>query len=822
MTRWTVRGTAGRRSAPRTAPPAFPAAVAAASVLGLVAALGGVVPASGQGAGTGVRGAQAVATVASPASLVDPLIGTSNYGNTTPAAAMPFGMVEWGPATADRPVGNYANGQPLTGLSVTDAQGAGCRVLGDVPILPALFSGPAPALADPTAASAVLAGQQASPGQWDGMLDQTAAPAGPMAVDLAVTTRSGIAKVAFPGSAAAYPGLLVKAGDSLAGDTAASVTVGPDGMVEGRATSAPFCGAPAASAVTVYFALQSQQAPVSVGTWSAPAGVTQQASASGAGSGAWLSFAPGTTLVRLKVGVSYVSEQDAMANIGAEDPGWSESAVAQSASAAWSSLLGRVAVTGGTLDQQQVFYTALYHSLLAPQTVSDANGAYLGFDGTVHHLPAGQAQYSMFSGWDIQGSQFALLSVLTPGRAAQMAQSLVRDAEQGGWLPRWPLASSYTGVMEGDPADELIAEAVAFGATAGLDQQTALLEMWAGSAVPQSYSPSDDGQGYYLERYGLTQFNTIHYVPGDASLSLQYALDDFAIARVAATLGDTALADQEGALARSWKELLDPAASLPGSPTPTSGAIEPRCSASPTPCTASSPFSSTSVVAPSGAFQQAGFMEGNAAQYTWLVQDDLQGLASALGGDAVASGALAAFLGSLDAPAQQPNYTAANEQALEAPWEGDAFGAPALTQLVGHRIAARLYPDTTAGIPGNDDLGELSSWLVWDDLGLYPEIPGTDLLAVGSPLFPSVTVRSGATQFTVRAPGAGTASPYVQSATLGGRGLLTDYLSFHQLAGSTLTLSMGPSPDGALWSTPSAWIPSMTPTSSAAGTLAAS
>lgn len=717
----------------------------------------------GSAGGAGATASGGAASSADLVSMVDPMLGTSNQGNTTPAAAAPFGMIEWGPASANRPVGNYSAGEPVVGLSLTDAPGAGCKVFGDVPILP--LSGALPS--DPIAASEPLSGQQASPGEWS-------ATVGSVGVSLAVTTRTGIADLRFPAGSPAL--VLVKAGDSLAGNSAASVSVVGHDEVTGSATSGDFCGQKG-SHYTVYFALQSEQPFSSSGVWQA----------SGAGAGAWIGFGTPSSpeTIKVRVGLSFVSVAGAEANLAAGEHGWSEKAVASATASEWNGLLGRVRVSGGSPAEEGLFYSLLYESLLAPETFSDADGQYLGFDGQVHQLPSGGTQYSEISGWDVQNSEFPLLAMLVPHRAAEMAESLVRDARQGGWLPKWPLGASYTGVMEGDPADVILADAVAFGATDGLHEHQALAHMLKGSNDPQSYSPLDLGQGWYMERFGGSAFNQLGYVPKDTSLTLQYAMDDAAIADVASALGETSVAAQQFQRSSAWTNVYDPSA----------GWVEPKSSGG--------SFLSTRAAASSpGAVGQRGFDEGNASQYTWLVPEHLGSLAAALGGPTAASSKLEAFFAHVDAGAGEPYYMGSNEQDLPAPFEFDAFGTPWRTQAVSRRILDRLYADSANGLPGNNDLGEMSSWAVFAMLGLYPEVPGTDVLAIGSPVFSSATLSTGAGSVVLKAPGAASDAPYVQAATLGGASLGQDFVHFAQLAGSTLELQMGTAPNRSLWTAP--------------------
>jgi predicted alpha-1,2-mannosidase len=493
----------------------------------------------------------------------------------------------------------------------------------------------------------------------------------------------------------------------------------------------------------------------------------------------------------MKIGISYVSEQNAARNLNAENPGWSTNVVASQTQREWNADLGTIQVSGGTTSQLTLFYTALYHSLLAPETYSDVNGQYLRFGCStigesceVETSNPGHVQYSDFSGWDIQVSEIPLLAILFPTVASDMATSLVNDALQGGAFPRWPVANYETGVMEGDPADEIIAEAYAFGAQ-GFDVPEALQLLVRGATDPSVGTAVIRGQETYPERYGLSEYEDLGYVSGaiaefSASTTLQYATDDFAVSRIAQSLGDTNDASALAASSNNWSKLYDPLTST----------MEGK--------DASGNWIPTVYI---GTDSQAGFREANAAQYTWSVPQNLPGLFAAMGGDAAAIANLDQFFSTPYESVTDPYFTAANEEDLMAPWEYDATSAPWKTQALTRSILDKSYGTGPKGIPGNDDLGELSSWAVWDMLGLYPLVPGTDVLAIGAPLFPQVTVRpTDGSSVTIDAGGAGDGAPYVQSVALDGQGTSSNWIEWNRLdpaaaASTTVAFQMGPTPN---------------------------
>jgi predicted alpha-1,2-mannosidase len=488
---------------------------------------------------------------------------------------------------------------------------------------------------------------------------------------------------------------------------------------------------------------------------------TQVAGATGLGSGAWVTFdTTSQPTVTMKVAISYVSGQDAWQNLRAEDPGWSTAAVAARTSAQWNQLLGRIRIGGGTPAEQTEFYTALYHALLEPSTFSDVNGDYLGFDDKVHQLASGQVQYANYSGWDTYRSEMPLLAVIAPEQTSQMMSSLLNDQAQGGWLPKWGFANDYTDVMNGDAADPILAEAYAFGAR-DFDAKAALAAMVKGATVVPTASQL--GQGWYDERPDLSAYESLGYVPNTqesslspvdngASETLEYATADFAISQLAKAIGNTSTASTFLQRSQNWTNVFNTA----------TGYIEPRDGSGQFP-----QFGPTT--AGMSSFGQSGFQEGNAAQYTWAVPQDLRGLITAIGGDAAVVQRLDSFFTQLNAGPNAPYEWAGNEPSFGTPWIYDYVGAPYKTQQVVHDLLTSVYSDSPGGEPGNDDLGAMSSWYVWASLGIYPETPGTPVLALDAPIFSRAQFDvPGRPQVTITAPGAST-SAYIQGVTVNGR-----------------------------------------------------
>jgi predicted alpha-1,2-mannosidase len=690
-----------------------------------------------------------------PSALVDTFVGTGVGGSsvgsidTFPGADMPFGMLQWSPDTSpDRPSGGgYAfKDSAISGFSLTHMSGPGCPVYGDIPILPTVGAvGPDPAT---TTAPFSHATEVASPGSYAVTVGRPA-----VRVELAATTRAGLGRLRFPGTAPAN--VLFKVADSAAGSTRSAVTVVGDKEVDGSVVSGDFCGT--SGDYRLYFVARFDHRFSAFGTWHGKRTASGSRTSTKAQSGAYVTFPDSTRDVELQVGVSFVSVADARLNIGAEQPGWDIDALRQRATAAWNRLLGRVQVTGGTDADERTFYSELYRSMLHPNVFDDANGDYIGFDHKVH-VADGYTQYANFSLWDVYRSEVQLLALLVPQRTSDMVRSLLADTAQGGGLPKLPAANFESAQLNGDSADAFIASAYAFGAK-DFDADAALAAMVRGATDPTVEN------GGHLERQDLAQYLAKGYVRADtldltsltytvgASETLEYAIDDSAIAQLAMALGDTTLAHTFSTRAQNWQNLVNPATGYLGGRR-VDGTFPPGPA-----------FQRSSLPG----IGQVGFEEGNAIQYTWSVPQNLRGLFDALGGNAAVVAKLDTIFTHLNAGRKQPYDWAGDEPSLGIPWEYDYAGAPWRTQDVVRRIGTTLYGPTPDGEPGNDDLGAMSSWYVWAAMGLYPETPGRGELVLGSPLFPHITMTLGdGRAIVIDAPGASPATPYVQSLDVGG------------------------------------------------------
>jgi predicted alpha-1,2-mannosidase len=727
--------------------------------------------------------------------------GTFGGGHNFPGAALPFGMVQWSPDTT--PAAPHSGGYDyrdhhLSGFSLTHLSGAGCALYGDFPFLPTTE----PLRSSPAAPGGGLDGrfqpgfshrdEHGRPGSYSVRLNP--ARGGAIGVALAATTRTGIARFAFPASP--HASVLVDAGGSAQPDDLTAVEVDPARReISGTASSGLFCGQ--RPRYRVYFAARFSRPFDAFGTWRQdqldPGGTAAEDTAAPpanpkttAQAGAYASFdTRRKRVVGVRVGVSFVSVAGARANLAAEGHRGFR-ATAGRAVRRWNQALGRVRVSGGSPRQLETFYTALYHALLAPRTFNDADGFYLGMDGLVHRVH-GRTQYADFSGWDVYRTQMPLLALLVPRRAGDVARSLLADAAQSGCLPRWSYAAGQSMTMVGDSADPTLASLAAFGAR--FDRRAALAAMVRGAS-----EPCHSANAEYVERQGLPDYLRLGYVPfdadtrtrnanslfgdpeavwGSAATTLEYAVDDFAIARFAARVGDRGAYRAFVRRSAGWRRLFDPASRM----------IEPR-------------YASGAFPRPYDNLRGGGFVEGDSAQYTWMVPHDPAGLFAAMGGRATATARLHRFLRDLNAGpggSHTDHALLGNEPTLHTPWLYDWLGRPYRTQEAVRR-GLTLFRPAPDGYPGNDDLGTLSAWYVFGALGIYPEVPGSGLLALGSPLFRRAEIRlPHRRRAVIAASGPGL---YVQSLRLGASAYARPWTTYCALArGADLAFRLGRRPD---------------------------
>lgn len=774
---------------------------------------------------TGGAATPALAATAAPAGLVkdptpyvDPLIGTRNGGNVFPGAVVPFGMLSWSPentrgdATRTAAPGGYQyDATRVRGFSLTHMSGTGCAGgSGDIPFFPyagEVTTSPASDTKDAVYASDFThADETAEPGHYKVGL------ASGVTADLTATARTGSARFTYPSGRPAS--LLVRTANSEVGSEDSTVTIDPGTRsISGSVTSGNFCGyldpEGRRSYYTLHFTARFDRAFKATGTWQDgrldPGGTRASGGTggflqggrpvAGKGAGGYVEFAPGDGPVNVKVGISYVSRAAAEANLAAENPPHRTfDAVREAARRAWRERLGAVRVGGGTDAERTTFYTALYHALLHPNVISDADGRYRGSDGEEHRVGRGhRAQYGTFSGWDVYRDQVQLLTLLDPRTGSDIAQSLYGLARQnGGVWDRWLHGASGTHVMNGDPAATALAGIHAFGGT-DFDLEGALHSLVRAATVPTEQDLSAAGKPVLSvgQRPSLDKYLDLHYMPsvsnawGGAAETLEMSTADFSLSRLAAAAGEK---DTRAAFARRaqwWQNNFNIAAA------PSGGYVANR-KADGSWVTGFTPDTGN------------GFVEGSAAQYTWMVPHDPAGLFAALGGRDRALARLDdffhddkggwAFTGHGGGKSELDN-----EPSINVPYLYDYAGAPYKTQETVRAAMRQLWSTEPGGIPGNDDLGAMSAWYVFSALGMYPQVPSRAELVLASPLFERVEIqRPQGNDISVRAAGAAADAPYVRSLKVDGQSSDRPWLPASFVRdGGRLDYTLSASPDRA-------------------------
>jgi predicted alpha-1,2-mannosidase len=717
--------------------------------------------------------------------LVNPLAGSLGAGFVQVAAGAPFGMATPGPATTtpagDDPVNyiGYAYQDPMIrGFAVNHFSGAGVHIGGELPFMPTTGAIPAD---DPTQFASPFehATEVARPGYYAVTLDRYQVRA-----ELTATPRVAVERYTFPATTQANVLLdLARDNDGMQTSTMRftgdrTVTGSVTGTIDGRR-------------FTLFFTARFDRPFVSTGVFTPT-------------TGGYVTFdTTSNPTVGVRIGLSWTSAQNATDNLDAEAPdGTSFDTVRVRAHGAWNDALHAIDVSGGFGRQRRTFYTALYHALLLPVVFDDDNGDYLGFDGAVHRVDPGHHHYTDLSLWDTFRTQVPLLALVVPKVAHDIGISLLDDADQsGGTVPQWVYANVDTGTMGGDSGTPALAMLVADGALSGKDARRA----WQAVLHQATTLPPVSARGH------LDDYLAKGYVPYEdsgnaAPLTLEYAVDDAAVAALARGFGTSAQVASFTARSQSWRNLFDTSAPQP--------VMRPRNAdgswADPT---------DLGVTRTYNPMLQDGWQEGTGYQWTWLVPQNPPALADAMGGTAAAVQRLDQFFGTPASSEVVPavplaqdqaglfgvyyagnQYAPGNETDLQAPWLYDFFGVPSSTQRVVH-AEAQLFTDNPYGLPGNDDAGTMSSWYVLAAIGLYQVTPGLDAWVLSSPLFDTVHLRGGT---DLVADGAGPTAQYVAAARLGNRVLDRDWVGTDELRKArALTYTLATTPTGwAAGSTP--------------------
>lgn len=741
---------------------------------------------------------------------VDPMIGTGPDGHTFPGASVPFGMVQLSPDTQVRDFRHsyaWAAGYRYTdttilGFSQTHFSGAGHSDLGDFLVQP--LSGSALTADDPRLEPGEIdkpgsgyrsrfshTTEQAHPGYYAVTLADSGIRA-----EMTASPRVGVERYTFPAGKPAhllmdlrssiynYPGKVLWSRVRLRTDGTVTGMRETRGWAPGRQL---YFAMRFSRPLTGHALLDREPLPVVYHGFKTPGDTPQDTQAiEGRGLLAVFDFGELTQPLVVEMALSPVSEEGALANLKAETPGFDFDAVHASARKAWEQALAVVDLKADPATETSL-YTALYHALLAPSIAMDVDGQYRGPDNQVHRAD-GFNFVSSLSLWDTYRAEQPLMTILEPAkRTTDLVRSMLASQQESpfGMLPVWQFQGIETWCMIGYHAVPEIADAIMKNVP-GFDQNKALDAMVATA----TYAPYG-----HLGEYMKLGYVPIDGPPGSAagshdesvSQTIEYAFDDWTIAQAARKLGRQKIAEQFEKRAGNWKNVFNPA----------DGFSEPRL--------ANGEFRKPFNPAKAGA--GSGFTEGNAWQYSWYQPQDEAGLIDLLGGDAKLVAKLDQMFDAKVNPADYKDvedmagmigqYVHGNEPSHHLAYLYVYAGQPWRTQERLAQIVASQYKPTPDGLVGNDDLGQMSAWLLFTSFGFYPVAPGANQYVIGRPFVDAAALHlpDGKT-FRIVAEQRSAAHPYVERVLLNGKPLERTYLRHEEImAGGELQFVMGAAPN---------------------------
>jgi len=705
-----------------------------------------------------------------PISYVNPFIGTGGHGHTYPGATVPFGMVQVSPDNGkegwDYSSGYHYPDSTIAGFSMTHLSGTGIGDLEDLSFMP--FTGNE---AD-TSKGAIYStfthkNEHAQPGYYSVEMDNG------ITVDLTATSRVGVYRYQYPKDS--KPAVSLDLGFSINWDkpTNTYIKTVNDTLITGYRMSTGW-----AHDQKVYFAVAFSQ-PIQKFVGADEENIIDgQSKIKGEQTQGFFFFDhSGNSPLLQKVAISAVSIDNALANLNHEMPGWNFENIRKNASSQWNRELDKIEVQSKDVAKLRTFYTALYHTMLAPTLYMDVNGQYRGADGNVHTAD-GFKNYSTFSLWDTYRAENPLLTFTEPDRINGIIQFMLSFYNQHGLLPVWELKANETNTMIGYHAVPVIVDAY-FKGFRDYDVEKAF------QAIKKSANEGNDD---------VKLFNKYGYVPSDktkesVSKTLEYAYDDWCIAQMAKALNKKDDYKEYMKRAYYYRNLYDPSTGFMR-PKLASGEWE-------------EPFDPRA--APTD-FSKRNFTEANAWQYLWYVPQDIPDLINLMGG----KDQFVARLDTLFNTSPQVNgggvpdmsgligqYVQGNEPDQQTPYMYDYAGAPWKTQKVVDTIEDSLYKDTPGGLPGNEDCGQMSAWYVLSALGFYPVNPANGIYAIGSPSFAKATIKLGnGKKFTVEAKNVSDKNIYIQSAKLNGKTFNKSYLTYQDIKqGGSIIFQMGSEPN---------------------------
>jgi predicted alpha-1,2-mannosidase len=698
---------------------------------------------------------------------VDPFVGADGGGNTVPGAAVPFGFANPSPDTLRHETSGYDSAQPIIGFSQTHVSGTGGgSKYGNFRITPQVGE------IDLVDFTSPKTDETAAPGYYAVTLTRPR-----VRVELTATRLVALHRYTFPATESAHllldvSSIVVAGGEARQHMLEGSARVTGPNRIEG---TGKFTGGWNPAPYTLHFAAEFDRPFKAHGTWRGktvlPFG--QFASGEKQSVGVIVSFdARQDRSVQLKIALSFISPEQARTNLRRETGARWFDEVRRVAEAAWEAALSKIFVEGGTASERRIFYTALYRSQYMPH---DLTGENVWWESSEPHY---EDYYCL---WDTFRTLHPLLTLIQPRRQRDMVRSLVDTYRHTGWMPDARIAGANGLTQGGSNSDVLIADALVKGLK-GIDYQKAYEAMLKNAEVE---SPRPVFEGREVEEYKRLGYLSLKH-ERSVSRTMEYAYNDFCVAQVAAALGRPADARKYLQRSKNWRNLWDEETKTVRPRHPDGRWMSPY-----------SPTRIYSLDQPRFTWWGAPYYEGSGYQYSTYVPHDAQGLIERLGGDAGFVNWLDKFFDKARVSAEEAEglYTQGNEPDILAPYLYTHAGRPDRAQERVRHLLATEYREGRAGLPGNDDAGTMSSWYVWNAIGLYPNA-GQPFYYIGSPLFRRSAIRVGDTRtFVIEAPEATASNKYVQSARLNGRPLARAWLSHEEVVrGGKLVLRMGDKP----------------------------
>lgn len=673
-----------------------------------------------------------VAAAQQPVDYVNPFIGTTNYGTTNPGAVCPNGLMSVVPFNVMGSKDNrfdkdsqwwstpYDNTNSyFTGYAHVNLSGVGCPEMGSLLVMPTTGK----LNVDYREYGSHYKNEVAHPGFYSNELTKYG-----IKTEVTATTRTGLSRFIFPKGES---NILLNLGEGLTNETGATVKIVSDTEIEGSKLLGTFCYNPQA-VFPIYFVMKLSKAPRQMGYWKKQRemkGVEADwdvhsgkyklytkytREMSGDDVGVWFTYdTEENEAIEVKMGVSFVSIENARLNMNTEQPGFDFEKVTAAARSQWNKELSRILVEGGTKDEKTIFYTGLYHVLIHPSILQDVNGEYPAME-SLKTMKTNGNRYTVFSLWDTYRNVHQLLSLVYPERQIEMVRTMIDMYKESGWLPKWELFGRETFTMEGDPSIPVIVDTY-FRGLRDFDVETAYEAMKKGATTPGEFN---------LMRPDANDYFTKGYVPlreqfdNSVSHALEYYIADWNLSNFARMLGKKEDAKLFYDRSMGYKHYYD------------------------------KEFGTLRPILPDGSFYSPfdplqglnfepspGFHEGNAWNYTFYVPHDIPGLAKLMGGKKK-------FVDKLQSVFDNKYFDMANEPDIAYPYLFSYFkGEEWRTQKLVHQLLKEYFHNAPKGIPGNDDTGTMSAWAVFSMMGFYPACPGSMDYTFTSPSFDKITIK---------------------------------------------------------------------------------